>query len=117
MNFNYIHFGKFFLESLDSLEKMVVEMFADVMDKNVEAPKWPEHPFKEEHFQCKWYIVPIKDIRNLNITFPIPDVQEYFRSAVSIFVSEMIEDFFYHIEKLMYGLFSASALFITFIRT
>ncbi|KAJ8667813.1 hypothetical protein QAD02_009476 [Eretmocerus hayati] len=67
-------------ESLDELEKMILEMFSDVENKNIEAPKWNEHPFTDEHFQTKWYIVPIKDLRNLNITFPIPDWHEHFRS-------------------------------------
>ncbi|XP_033214183.1 insulin-degrading enzyme isoform X2 [Belonocnema kinseyi] len=77
-------------ESLDDLEKMVVEMFADVENKSVKAPKWPEHPFHEEHFQCKWFIVPIKDVRNLNITFPIPDLQEHYRSAPAHYLSHLL---------------------------
>ncbi|XP_031777802.1 insulin-degrading enzyme isoform X2 [Nasonia vitripennis] len=68
-------------ESLDDLEKMIVDMFSDIDNKNVEVPKWPAHPFTDEHFKTKWFIVPIKDIRNLNITFPIPDMQEHFRAA------------------------------------
>ena len=62
-------------------------MFSDVENKDIKAPEWPEHPFNEEHFKTKWYIVPIKDIRNLNITFPIPDLQEHFRSAVNLLFS------------------------------
>ena len=57
-------------------------MFSDIENKNIDAPRWTDHPFKEEHFKNKWCIVPIKDIRNLNITFPIPDLHEHFRSSV-----------------------------------
>lgn len=71
-------------ESLDELEAMVIQMFSDIENKNVTLPIWPEHPFKEEHFQNKWLIVPIKDIRSLKITFPIPDLQEHFRAEVII---------------------------------
>lgn len=70
-------------ESLDELEEMVVSRFAHVEDKHIEAPTWPEHPYKEEHFKNKWCVVPIKDIRYLNMTFPLPDMHEHFRSAVS----------------------------------
>lgn len=68
---------------MEDLEKMVVEMFSDVENKEIQAPKWEEHPFKDEHFATKWCVVPIKDVRNLNLTFPIPDLQEHFRAAVS----------------------------------
>jgi len=41
------------------------------------------HPFGPEQLQMKGYIVPIKDLRNLNITFPIPDLHEYYKAGVS----------------------------------
>jgi insulysin len=62
---------------------MAVELFSEVQNKNVTAPTWPEHPFGPEQLQMKGYIVPIKDLRNLNITFPIPDLHEYYKAGVS----------------------------------
>jgi len=70
-------------ESLDELEAMTVELFSDVRNKNVTAPTWPLHPLGPEQLQMKGYIVPIKDLRNLNITFPIPDLHEYYKAGVS----------------------------------
>jgi len=70
-------------ESLDELEAMTVEVFSDVRNKNVTAVTWPLHPFGPEQLQMKGYIVPIKDLRNLNITFPIPDLHEYYKAGVS----------------------------------
>lgn len=69
-------------ESLNELEEMVVDRFAYVANKSVKAPIWPEHPYKEEHFQTKWYIVPVMDIRFMNLVFPLPDLQEYYKSEV-----------------------------------
>ncbi|XP_043278498.1 insulin-degrading enzyme isoform X2 [Venturia canescens] len=77
-------------ESLDELEEMVVSRFAHVEDKNVEAPAWPEHPYKQEHFKNKWSVVPIKDIRYLNMSFPLPDMHEHFRSAPAHYVSHLL---------------------------
>ncbi|KAL7290058.1 hypothetical protein TKK_0015787 [Trichogramma kaykai] len=68
-------------ETLDELETMIMSMFSDVPNKDIELPRWPEHPFTEEHFKHKWSAVPVKDIRNLSVTFPIPDLQEHFRSS------------------------------------
>lgn len=69
-------------ESLDELEKLVVDLFKEVKNKNVESPEWKEHPFGPEHLQVKGFVVPVKDIRNLNITFPIPDMREHYETQV-----------------------------------
>ena len=64
---------------------MVLNTFSEVKNKNVKPDTWPEHPFNaEEHFQRKWYIVPISDIRKLNLLFPSPDFSSYYRSKVLI---------------------------------
>lgn len=63
---------------------MVVELFSSVKNKEVEAPYWPEHPMGSEQLKVKGFIVPVKDLRNLNINFPIPDLHEYYRAGVSV---------------------------------
>lgn len=72
-----------FLENLDKLEEMVLQLFDNVQDKKVVAPEWNEHPYGPEQLRTKGLVVPVKDLRNLNITFPIPDLQEYYKSGVS----------------------------------
>lgn len=74
---------------MDELEQMVINLFSEVQNKEVEAPIWPVHPFKDEHFSTKWYIIPIKDMRNLDITFPLPDLKQHYRSSV-IFLSDFM---------------------------
>lgn len=76
-------------ESLDELEIMAVELFSDVQNKNVTALTWTEHPFGPEQLQMKGYIVPIKDLRNLNITFPIPDLLEYYKAGPGHYLSHL----------------------------
>ncbi|XP_008554389.2 insulin-degrading enzyme isoform X1 [Microplitis demolitor] len=77
-------------ESLDELEKMVIEKFAQVKNKQVEVPEWPDHPFNEDHFGKKWLIVPIKDVRGLKMTFPLPDLSQHFRSCPAHYVSHLL---------------------------
>lgn len=67
------------------MEKMVVKIFADMQNKHVQASKCIQHSFTKEHFKCKWYIVPVNEIRTLYIHFPIPDSDDHVRSDVSIF--------------------------------
>jgi insulysin len=70
-------------EDLDTLEEIAVSLFSGVKNKNIKAPTWVEHPHGPEQLQVKGYVVPVKDLRNLNINFPIPDLQEYYKSGVS----------------------------------
>ncbi|XP_012215276.2 insulin-degrading enzyme isoform X1 [Linepithema humile] len=77
-------------ESLDELEHIAINLFSEVRNKEVEVPMWPDHPFKDEHFCTKWYIIPIKDMRNLDITFPLPDLKQHFRSSPAHYVSYLL---------------------------
>lgn len=63
---------------------MIVELFTNVKNKNVKAPSWPSHPYKDDQFKTMVYICPVKDVRNLNILFPCEDLTEYYKSAVNI---------------------------------
>lgn len=73
-------FGK---ESLDELEEMTLERFSNIENKNVEVPKWSDKIYLEDQKAVKLFIVPVKDSRNLTISFQIPDLDEHFRSGVS----------------------------------
>ncbi|GLV31928.1 Insulin degrading metalloproteinase [Carabus blaptoides fortunei] len=77
-------------ESLDELEEMIVSLFSEVQNKNVTAPSWPEHPFGEEQKRICAYVVPIKDVRNLNIMFPTPDLHEYYKSSPCSYISHLV---------------------------
>ncbi|XP_029496768.1 insulin-degrading enzyme-like isoform X2 [Oncorhynchus nerka] len=77
-------------ESLDELTTMVVKLFGEVENKNVPIPEFPEHPFQEEHLKQFYKVVPIKDIRNLYVTFPIPDLQKYYKSNPGHYLGHLI---------------------------
>lgn len=73
-------FGK---ESLDELEEVTIKYFSDIENKNVELPKWSDKVYLDDQKAIKLTIVPVKDTRNLTISFQIPDLDEYFRCGVS----------------------------------
>ncbi|XP_047206876.1 insulin-degrading enzyme isoform X1 [Girardinichthys multiradiatus] len=77
-------------ESLDELTSMVEKLFGEVENKNVPVPEFPEHPFQEEHLKQFYKVVPIKDIRNLYVTFPIPDLQKYYKSNPGHYLGHLI---------------------------
>ncbi|GLH05411.1 SFRICE_018075 [Gryllus bimaculatus] len=76
-------------ESLDDLQEMAVSMFSNVKNKTVKVPYWPEHPFGPEQVKIKGYVVPVKDLRTLNITFPIPDLHEYYKAGPGHYLSHL----------------------------
>jgi len=77
-------------ETLDELEKLCVDLFSGVENRNVQSPEWKEHPFGPKELQVKGYVVPVKDIRNLNITFPMPDMRKHYESQPERYVSHLI---------------------------
>uniref|UniRef100_A0A1W7RAD0 Insulin-degrading enzyme n=1 Tax=Hadrurus spadix TaxID=141984 RepID=A0A1W7RAD0_9SCOR len=77
-------------ESLDELADMVVSLFSGAQNKSVTVPRWDEHPFSPEQLKTQGYVVPVKDIRNLNITFPIPDLQPHYRANPSHYLGHLI---------------------------
>ncbi|XP_018347273.1 PREDICTED: insulin-degrading enzyme-like [Trachymyrmex septentrionalis] len=77
-------------ESLDELENMVVDLFCEVRNNEIEVPIWPEHPFKDEQLRTMWYIVPIEDTRLLHISFPLPDMRQHCRSSSGLYVSHLL---------------------------
>lgn len=78
-----------FQESLNELEEMVLQLFSGVENKNVTVPEWTTHPFGAEQCRKAGYVIPVKDIRNLYITFPIPDLNPHYKSAVSHTLTRM----------------------------
>lgn len=78
-------------ESLDELQDMVIKHFSAITNKNVSIPVWSNHPFGPE--QCGWvcYIVPVKDIRWLILTFPIPDLHQFYKSDPCHYISHLIK--------------------------
>ena len=77
-------------EDLDTLQQMVLQRFSEVTDKNVTVPQWSEPPFSPDQVGTITYVVPVKDIRNLNITWGIPDLTEQYKSCPGSYLGHLI---------------------------
>lgn len=77
-------------ESLDELEDLCIKYFHPVTNKSIEVKKWTEHPFGPDQLQLKAYIVPVKDLRSLIITFPFPDLRDQFESKPDQYLSHLL---------------------------
>ena len=78
-------------QSLDDLENMVNALFENVENKDVIGPAWPQHPYRPEDNCTLTYIVPVKDIRNLDLLFPIPDIsREHYKGGPGQYLAHLI---------------------------
>ncbi|CEH18771.1 related to ste23-metalloprotease involved in a-factor processing [Ceraceosorus bombacis] len=77
-------------ESLDQLTHWVVDKFSGVRNKGVAAPTFPGSPLGAEQLQTQVFFRSVKDIRLLDVTFPIPDQGPHFRSKPGQIVSHFV---------------------------
>ena len=71
-------------QSVDELKRIVVDKFSGIVNKEVEIPRTCENPYLGEHLQVRVDVVPVKDVRYMNLRFPIPDFQMYYATKVSL---------------------------------
>ncbi|KAJ8317306.1 hypothetical protein KUTeg_005210 [Tegillarca granosa] len=83
-------FSKFGTDSLDELCELVVPLFANVQNKNVTVPEWTSHPFGTEQLKTICYAIPVKDIRNLSLSWSIPDLHAYYQSNPGHYLGHLI---------------------------
>ena len=69
---------------------MVVSLFSDVENTNIDIPSWTEHPFGDDELKKLCYIAPIKDMRLLSLTWPMPDMRELYKTCPSHYVGHLI---------------------------
>ncbi|CAH1784511.1 unnamed protein product [Owenia fusiformis] len=77
-------------DSLDDLGEKVVKLFSDVPNKNAVVPEWPEHPYGPNELKLRANVVPIKDIRNLNLTWPLPDLHQYYHTQPGHYLGHLV---------------------------
>jgi len=69
-------------ESLDELQAMVESKFSQVQNTDVLLPKWDQNPYGPNQLKRWVKLVPVKDLRQLSIMFPIPDTTEFYKTGV-----------------------------------
>ena len=70
-------------ESCGELQKMVETYFDDVKNFDVDTPRWNESPYGPDEVQTRIDLLPVMDIRELVLMFPVPDQTHLYKSGVS----------------------------------
>jgi len=77
-------------ESVEQLSRWVVEKFARVPNKGVDAPVFPGSPLREAQLGTQVMYRTIKDTRLLDITFPIPEQVRLYRAKPAQLLSHFV---------------------------
>ncbi|KAH8879202.1 peptidase M16 inactive domain-containing protein [Thozetella sp. PMI_491] len=78
-------------EPLDVLEAWVVDLFSPVSNKMLPPLRWQEvDPFGPDQLGMLCFAKPVKDLRELDLTFPIIDEWDLFESNPSSYISHLI---------------------------
>ena len=66
-------------QSLDTLQSWVEEKFHPIENKSLQYPKFPAEPYGPEQLGHFVEVVPVKDMKSVLLSFPMPPTLEHFR--------------------------------------
>eukprot|EP00752_Nemacystus_decipiens_P012492 g11064.t1 len=76
---------------LDELQAMAVEKFSLVVNTNAAAPSFGGHvPFGPEQVKRRVNVVPVKDMRDITMTWPMPPVDKHYRSKPEGYLRHLV---------------------------
>ncbi|XP_063512158.1 nardilysin isoform X2 [Pongo pygmaeus] len=84
--------GKFFWETLDTLEKWVTEIFSQIPNNGLPRPNFGHltDPFDTPAFNKLYRVVPIRKIHALTITWALPPQQQHYRVKPLHYISWLV---------------------------
>ena len=77
-------------ESLDELQAYVGEIFSEITNKNLPYIDFPPEPFGQDTLATKKFVVPVQDLRNMSISWVIPDYREKYEANPANYISHLV---------------------------
>ncbi|KAF3920124.1 Nardilysin [Arthrobotrys entomopaga] len=77
-------------ESLDEMEKWVVELFSDIKNKDLPTPTFQGSPLTETELGTQYYMKPVMETRAVTYTFPYLDENPYYEAQPSRYIGHLI---------------------------
>lgn len=77
-------------ESLDVLEGYAKSMFSSIPNKNLERYEVPGNPYGKEQLGKLIQMVPVKDLKEIDLNFPWPSVQNLYQSKPDHFIAHLV---------------------------
>ncbi|XP_023335027.1 insulin-degrading enzyme isoform X2 [Eurytemora carolleeae] len=76
--------------SIEKLEEIATEKFLLIPNKNIPQNIYRNPVFRPDQIGLKIFIVPIREIYHLNLTFPLLEYEENYMSSPGSFISQLI---------------------------
>lgn len=64
---------------LEELEELAETHLLGLVNKNVPERIWPSRPFRPKQMRTKIFVVPVKEVCHVNLTFPMEDISSWYR--------------------------------------
>lgn len=77
-------------EDIATLEKWAIEKFSAIENKKLRGFKLEEQPFDHNAFGKLFKIVPVKDLKKLELNWILPNKKELYRNHPGTYVSNLI---------------------------
>ena len=66
------------------MTQYVCDLFGKTVNKKVKVPSWSVHPYGPEQLRKRVLVVPIKDLRRLELLWPCDYLHQWWESMVSV---------------------------------
>lgn len=77
-------------QSLDDLQCMAKKYFSAVENKARAVPSWTSQPFTPKFVSQLYEVVPVKDLRQLQVVWPVPPCRQYYKEKPASLMSHLI---------------------------
>lgn len=77
-------------ESLDVLQKWVVDRFSTIVNTNRVSPTYPQAAFGDTCLGREFRLVPVKDLKSVTYMWPLPSARAAFRSKPLALMSHLL---------------------------
>jgi insulysin len=77
-------------ESLDDLEKLVREKFSTIVDYDRTIPTFPGSPFKESTLRKQVKVVPVKELRLVELVWPMRSLKGFHEEHPNSYISHLV---------------------------
>ena len=72
----------------DSLQ-LIISLIL-LLNKNLPLRIWPNRPFRPKQMRTKIFLVPVKEVCHVNLTFPMEDLSSFWAEAPAAQVAQLI---------------------------
>ena len=77
-------------ESIDELQQYAIDMFSDIPNKSLPEQSFDSQPYTNDSLATRKYVTPVQDIRNMSISWTIPDYREHTEANPVQYISHLV---------------------------